>query len=488
MALRAKEIWLKDIERRSTGYYSTPDFVSEFVFERLKQLKPHGRIVLDPCIGQGEMAKYFKRTGHHVVGYDVTDFGDNYADDFRQADFIETFLRADEDPLFSSVDLNPEYIIANPPYNCHEIPYIRENKGRIQRVYGKDAALNTYALFLKILINIAPPGCILGLIISDSFLTASGYYDLRRAISSECTVHGLHLCPTDLFRSQKADVRTCILILEKNGSGSDLAHLSQRPRSTSQFEEMLRNRNFLPVASNRLVLSDPRDKSEFIIAVPDQILELFSGRRLDDVATCFTGISTGNDKQYLKKEKTPGFGVPFYKNPASRSFYTEPDAYLKDDFMRIGDEVSNFMIRNKELLGKPGITCSSMGVVFSAALRPSGTACGVNPNILIGDHDKWWMLSYLNSKLCLFLIRAVMIRGNMITPGYLARLPVPELAPALREQLSQFAQQAYAERLKGEPIISLREGIDSAIYRGLGLSSHTVNAIEEFSADPVKLS
>lgn len=487
MALRAKQIWVDEVERRSSGYYSTPSFISDFIFHRMKQLRPDGENVLDPCVGKGEMTLAFKRTGHHVTGFDLIDFHQETTDDFRNEDFVEEVLRSEEDPLFSRFDVRPDYIVANPPYNCHEIPYIRKNKARIQARYGKDASLNMYALFIKLIVNIAPPGCLIGLIVSDSFLTASGYEELRKFIGRQAAIRDLHLCPIDLFRDQRAEVRTCVLILEKNGRKGS-TRLSPRPLSRKQFEDYLSAGCFLEAPEENITLSNSRDRSEFIVDVPEDVLRLFRGRRLEDIAKCYTGISTGNDKAYLRETRSPEFSIPFYKNPASNKFFAPPNAYLATNYISIGSSVRNFMIRNSNIIEDGGLTCSSMGVVFSAAVRPDGSVCGVNPNIKVAEHDKFWLLSYLNSSLALFLIRSVMIRGNMITPGYLQRLPVPIVSEECKERLATLARTAHDRRSRGESVDAILEQIDHALFDELSFTPETIRSIGYFCQNPVKLS
>ena len=56
------------IDRRETGYYSTPDFVSQYIAECLLQFNPNGKSVLDPCVGRGEMTLPFHTAGKRVIG------------------------------------------------------------------------------------------------------------------------------------------------------------------------------------------------------------------------------------------------------------------------------------------------------------------------------------------------------------------------------------------------------------------------------------
>jgi len=477
-----------DLDRRELGYYSTPAFVAEFFARRMLELRPDIRRVLDPCIGRGEFTAPFKATGCHISGFDIEDMAPEGCDDFINDDFLKVSVSCDPSSLFrearrSSVDA----IVANPPYNCHEVEYIRTHKIRLMERFGKSAALNMYSLFIRAIIDYADDGCIIGLVTHDSFLTATGHRELRQYILTNCVIHNLHLCPTNLFLDQGADVRTCLLILEKKRGGSRSVLISNRPQSSAEFREILHQKSFHSLDIDKILLNDARDSSEFTIGVPTEVRSLFNGRRLSEVAPCVTGISTGDDKKYIREAQSSEFAVPFYKNPASRSFFAKPDGYLCSNYEEVGRKVPNFIIRNKNLIFRGGISCSSMGVKFGATIRPGNSACGVNPNIVIDQEQSWWLLSFLNSRLCLYLTRGIIIRGNMITAGYASRIPVPEFDSDTMNRLTEFGQAGFQAAKAGDPIREIKLGIDRAIEDFLQLSKETVRLLAEFERDPIRL-
>lgn len=475
-------------DRRELGYYSTPSFVADFLAKRLLELHPGARRVLDPCVGEGELVGPFAAKGLHVTGIDIVDRAPRNCSETVFDDFLEIAAVANKDNLFrTSMFQDSDIIIANPPYNCHETDYIRKNKVKLVEAFGKATALNMYSLFIRAIIETALPGSVIGLVTHDSFLTAIGHSDLRRYIFKECTIRDLHLCPTRLFASQGADVRTCLLILEKGVGEIRPVRVSNRAASVSEFIDRLKSENFLEVEMADLALSDPRDNGEIVIGVPHEIISMFSGKRLNEIAPCITGISTGNDKEYLRSHKQDGFEIEFYKNPASRRFFASPDAYITNSYEEVGKRVSNFMIRNKSLITKGGISCSSMGVKFGATIRPKGSLCGVNPNIIIDGADKWIMLAYLNSRLCLYILRGVINRSNMVTAGYAARIPVPTFDDAMQNKLAELGRLGFDAASNGEEDIHIKIEIDNVIERYLGLSSYVQNLLEKFDADPTRL-
>lgn len=476
------------INRRDTGYYSTPPFIANYLCETLLTLKPDASVVYDPCVGRGELITPFRSSGVKIIGTDIIDFGAQSYFEFSKLDYLKAAATTIDSPLFKSEIPHSDLIVANPPYNCHEHDYLRQNKKHYIDVFGKSAFLNYYSLFVTALVSLAEPGTFIGLITLDSFLTARGHEPLRDLLKRECKIHQVLLCPTDLFRSQGADVRTCILILEKGGTAKSPIITLNRPVSTKEFETALSKKSFDLVDYDQAFLSSPKDRGEFLIGVPSSISEMFSNIRLGEIFECKTGISTGNDKEYLSKTKKLGYSVPFYKNPGNRRFFTSPDAYLCDDYVDVEKSVPNFMVRNKSYIGRSGITCSSMGVSFGAALMPEGGAFGVNPNIFASDQDVWWLLAYLNSSICNYIVRGVLLRSNMITAGYVSRLPIPTLNADTKNKLSTIAQEAHTSRpTPSESRIYVR-AIDQLLFKALNLPEDDINIIIEFCSDIAKRS
>ena len=91
---------------------------------------------------------------------------------FHQRNFIDIYADYIRNQFFSAESSKYDYMIANPPYNCHEIDYIRENKKWLNELFPI-GAYNMYSMFLSAMISMAKEGCLIGVIISDSFLTST---------------------------------------------------------------------------------------------------------------------------------------------------------------------------------------------------------------------------------------------------------------------------------------------------------------------------
>ncbi len=508
MGRHQKVVEVDNIDKRALGYYSTPRFVAKYISKRLLMINPNGRKVLDPCCGKEELLDEFFSRNMEVDGVDIEQYKQTYRCNFQKKDFIsfynEILLKNEKTQLTFDDIINEEsfeenkkldydYIIANPPYNCHEVDYIKNNKEKLKKLFADVGVHNMYSMFISAIIDIAKEGTLIGLITSDSFLTAKAHTNLREKILRECAVHEITMCPIDLFHDQHADVRTSIIILQKGKHYQGTVLVNNRPLSTeifkTQLEEQLenyKNKNVKGYELSDIILNNPKDNFEFIIECPDDIKRLFSGKRLGEVFKCVTGISTGKDELYLSPVKKDPFIIPFYKNPGKNRFYADNNLYLHKDFLKFDAEIKNFMVRNKDLLYKPGITCSSMGVEFTAARLPANSTFGVNANIICEDKDAWWLLAYLNSELVTYLVRGVLIRSNMITSGYVSRIPLIDIKENDKKLLGDLAKEAYERAKCGKSYNDVLSRINNLVNKIANISEESINLIKNFNLNLIK--
>jgi len=475
------------VDSRATGYYSTPDFVADFITKEMLHINPNGEWVLDPCVGKEELLNAFAQLGKSIDSMDIYDFGTHALANFKHQDFLDFFEQEKNNAILGQkIALKYDYFILNPPYNCHETDYIRSKKIKLTHQFKDIGTLNLYSMFISATISMAKEGAIIGIITCDSFLQSHLHKGLRDQILSECTLHGLFLCPTDLFWSQKADVRTCIIILEKGRKETTAVKILNRPLNTELFRIQLEKNHFQQAKLEDILLTHSSDNNEFVIGCPLELKRLFDLPRLGDLFRCITGISTGDDKKYISSVEREGFSTPFYKNPGSRRFFCEPDGFLTDNFLAVGDKVKNFMVRNKAFLKKEGITCSSMGVSFGACYLPTGSVYGVNANIFGMNGCEWWLLAYLNSSLVTYLVRGIFHRTNMITSGYVSRIPVLKLDPTDKAKLEIIAKEAVSGKIQKHQYAEYIQSIDAIIFKSASLSDDSLKMIADFIQNPIK--
>lgn len=482
-----KKIVEEDFDKRELGYYYTPSFVAEYISMRMLEINPLGKRVLDPCCGKEELLNIFLKADKNIDGFDINTYSHNYKCNFEEKDFL-SFYGDIKTRNLKYMSLEYDYFIANPPYNCHEVELIKGNKEKLKKIFSDVGIYNTYSMFISAMIDLAKPNAVIGLITHDSFFTAKYHEALRRKIVKQCSIHEITMCPTDLFKSQGADVRTSIVILQKGVENQKKVIINNRMISTNEFRLSIENETVRENETNieNILLDTPYDNLEFIIDCNEEIRNLFKKPRISSAFKCVTGISTGNDKKYLSIEKLYPYIIPYYKNSGSNRFYTENYIYIHKDFLEIQKDIKNFMVRNKELLFLPGITCSSVGVDFAAAKLPSDSTFGVNPNIICEEVDSWWLMAYLNSSLVTYLVRGILIRSNMITSGYVARIPLIEFTDCEKKELAILSKEAY-EVAKGNGNISrILSEINLIIYKSCKLSEESIKLVTEFEKKIVK--
>lgn len=465
---------IKDgIDRRDVGYYSTPNFVAKYLAEEMLRLNPDGCLVLDPAIGKEELTEHFSKVGKTVVGYDIIRYKTSYQCSFDQRDFIETYIEG-------SVRDDYDYIIMNPPYNCHEHESIANHKAMLKRHFHI-GVFNTYALFLSAVIDIAKDGSLIGAIVPDAILSAVSYQALRNKIFTECSILQLLLCPDDLFHSQLANSSTCILILKKGKCHQGEVLTANRSPNKEQFQTTLRLRQFKTVQFNDIVLKLGKSYKIFTVGVPSEIVSLFTRYpKLGDIYKCGGGVSTGNDSQFTSPIESPEFSIPFFSNPASQKFNAEPNSYLSDRFLKQSRGRRNFIIRNRRYLNHEGIVCSSVGKRFSTAYLPATGVHGVNATIWPPSENIDWLLAYLNSSLATYRMKAVIARGNMTTIGNVSSLPMPDFSAFEKNVLANMSCAIRDHRANTDKAIN---EIDKIVFENLHLSDEIRQNITDFCLD-----
>lgn len=216
-------------------------------------------------------------------------------------------------------------------------------------------------------------------------------------------------------------------------------------------------------------------------------------RTLGDIVTGGTGISTGNDKRFLRRRdevKDNPQWVPYFKNGARNAYWYEPEWYIEREYKEHAASVSNYLIRNERYFFNEGITCSSVGIRFTAAYMPTGGLFGVNANFFCNDRDTlFYVLGLLNSDLTFFLARRVLNRTNNISANYLRRLPYIEPQSSLKIRISAIVQHIITQ-LQCNPrydYSGVQEDLNQKFVEIYRVDDKTLEVIKEFKDRPYDL-
>ncbi len=208
--------------------------------------------MLDPAVGDGELLlALVERLGPslrprlRIVGFDTSEEAVRNAQqrlnatfpalnvDLRHGDFLEFVLGshggAGGRELFG--DSAPEQydlVISNPPYVRTQVMGSTRAQ-RIARQFGLSGRVDLYHAFIQAIAKVVSPEGIVGLIVSNRFMTTRSGAAVRKSIASDFGIlHVWDLGDTRLF---EAAVLPAVLLLVKRTSDAE----SVRPRFTSIY-------------------------------------------------------------------------------------------------------------------------------------------------------------------------------------------------------------------------------------------------------------
>ena len=471
-------------EDRLKGFYETPMMTVEYICSKVIPFYKPGTKVLDPTVGDGVFLYALLSAGverDDLYGYDI----DESKVENLKVDFPNVQIFDATNPFPENFDI----IVGNPPYNGDESHYIRDNRERLKRIFTEIKPKNTFSLISYRCFESLNVGGVFSMILLDSFMTNIYYKDFRSVLLRDCSIQEMLLAPRKLFHQRSADVRTCILTCIKKdlaSPGENLVRLVNRVGSESEYWEPEKVEIVPQTEFNRY------PNHTFLVGIPTEIRELYleAEKRLGDIVLGGTGISTGNDRVFIRSREDvigdPSW-VPYYKNGARTAYSYEPEFFIRRDYLRSREESkslpSNYLIRNERYFFREGITCSSVGVRFTASYMPSGGLFGVNANFFFDDRETmFYTLGFLNSRLAWYLSRNVVIRTNNISANYIRLLPYREPVPEEKARIARVVEDIVGN-LSEDPDYDytiLQEQLNESFNRIYGLSGEGMAAVNEF--------
>ncbi|MDC0215675.1 BREX-1 system adenine-specific DNA-methyltransferase PglX [Candidatus Pelagibacter sp.] len=479
-------------KKRLDGFYETPIDTVKYMADKILKIYKPNYSICDPCVGDGVFINYLFSKGikkENLYGYDI---------DEKKIKILKKNFKKVE--LFDSTKKFKkkfDIIIGNPPYAGDESYYIRENRDRLSRDYKDIKARNLFSIISYNSIQHLNEGGYFIKILSDAFLTNIYYKPFRDFILSELDIIEICLTPRDLFRHIDADIGTCILFGRKRNStdttfngwnnnkvNKNKIKLIDRLKSQNKFYN---NKKTEWINQNEI---NNYPNSQIIIGVSKKLRHIYinSKIKLGDIASGGTGISTGNDKKFLKKTsdvKKNKNWVPYYKNAARMKYFYNPIYSIEKNYKKNYKNISNYLIRNEKFFYKEGISCSSVGIRFSASYMPSNCLFGVNANFFFKNRiDLFYVLAFLNSNIAWYFSRKILIRTNNISANYLRKMPI--IFPSSKKVKFEIYKRTkvIVDKLKKNPKYDFSEEEDyfnNKFYKIYNIDDIDKKKIEKFS-------
>jgi hypothetical protein len=299
MAKSEIENYIELNNHKDLGLVVTPPKTAEYIISQLGPVKKN-EIVLDPCVGPGIFVNELLKANVRKEQIQTFDINPKYKEimkslgiSFKNLDYL-----LDYTPL-----LNNQYdiILGNPPYLNKASSYIRKNKKRLHKMFGKINGHETYSMFIVSSIWRLKNGGRLGFITSDSFLTLRTHTKLRRFILNTCKINEILLPPKNLFDNQNVSTSPVIIILTKCSGKENRVNREKnimriiprlenedeywKPKLIHEFEQS--NYNLLPF-------------NLFFINVEKEIIDLFkNSSKLEEYIKGNIGMHTHNNLKYI---------------------------------------------------------------------------------------------------------------------------------------------------------------------------------------------
>ena len=337
-------------ERKSTGAHYTPDVLAGFVAEQIaKALEVSSKTerlrILDPGSGDGELLlmlaeQLFKKgfLNFEVFGFDTNQSAVNLAQARLREEFgnlkisitckdflsivLQYYSTGENRNLFNPIP--PEHydlIISNPPYVRTQVMGAKRAQV-LANQFGLTGRVDLYYAFLLGTAKVLKPGGILGIIVSNRFMTTKSGSSVRENILKLYDVlHVWDLGDTRLFEA--AVLPAVLLLRRKNGLGGAIKSKFTSIYTTNGQDEPKRCLNAIAALNLSGVVQTDRGE-RFLVQqgvldhgeIPDGVWRIANGNNDEWLATVKqhtaltfgeigkvrVGIKTTADKVFIRSD------------------------------------------------------------------------------------------------------------------------------------------------------------------------------------------
>jgi hypothetical protein len=464
------------LSKKELGVVFTPPKTAKYIVSRLGKVSANQKI-LDPCVGPGIFVKALLKSGVNKSQIFCHDINPDYK---TKIEDLGVRFKAIDNLLSLSPENHDEYdfIIGNPPYLNKASNYVRTNRAKLKKLYGKINAHETYSMFIVNSIWRLKEGGKLGFITSDSFLSLSTHTKLRKFILKKCLINEILLAPKNLFSDQDVSTSPVILILTKCS------------------DEQMRNQNNLRVVPRVETEEDYENPKKvlkiqqkdyhilpfniFFIDIEREVLDFFDAApKLEDVLKGYIGMHTHDNKKYVaaiedtklanifrkknekikdnnlkykiikRKHLNSGKWKPYLKRGGSEQYYRQISEALDwcEESIKVYDIPKNVPFE------KEGIVISGVSSRLAARYMPKG--CYWDSNKAMGFIIKnssfsiEFMLGLLNSSLFNYFAKGIINNTNSIQLTGIHALPFIEPNSSLKFEIeAQVHEILENKRLK----------------------------------------
>ncbi len=467
---------ITDLNEKELGVVLTPPKTTEYIISRLGKINQE-HTILDPCVGPGIFIEKLLEIGikpEQIIAFDINSEYKQKIEELGISFKVQDTLLTLYPDSYNQFD----FVVGNPPYLNKASLYIRENKEKLKKIYGKINAHETYSMFIVNSIWRLKEGGKLGFITSDSFLTLSTHRRLRKFILSNCRIEEITLAPRNLFDNQKVSTSPVIIILTKfSGKKNKLLRENNLMRIIPRIET--ENDYFNPKEINEIQQKKYKllPFNIFFTEVEKEIIDLFEkAPRIEQYLKGYIGMHTHNNLKYIaavegtelaeifnnrnekiidpknrhkiirKIELNSDAWKPYFKRGGSDQYYRPIMEAL--DWHEKSIEI--YDIPNNVPFEQEGIVISGVSSRLAARYMPKGCFWDSNKAIGFILEDKTisieYMLGLLNSSLYNFLAKGIINNTNSIQITGIQALPFIKPDDTVKSRVEMLVKQILEKK------------------------------------------
>lgn len=375
-------------EIKKTGSHYTPTVLANFVAKNISKIS-HFKTpkILDPACGDGSLLRAIKSKipNSSLYGFDLNENAIVETEKIenvhvQKKDFLEYSLGFDKDSLFCTAQEKFDIIIANPPYIRTQI--LGEKKSQqIAKHFNLSGRVDIYYAFLEAIFKVLNDDGIVGIIISNRFMTVkSGKLVREHLLEHFDVLHIWDFGDTKLF---SAAVLPAVLLLKKKSNTQKILPKITTIYSTQEFTEKkcsnifdsgLKDGVFSVNNTNYKIKSGELDTTNDIwrIKTPESLcwqktVDAKTFMTFGDIGKVRVGIKTTADKVFVRndwREPKPELLKPLITHADARRFKSLNASYqvlytheTKDNKKCVIDiskypNSFNYLLANKNILEK----------------------------------------------------------------------------------------------------------------------------------------
>ena len=482
---------------KELGLITTPYKTADYIISKLGIIHQN-QLILDPCVGPGIFVKILLQKGVKKEQIHAFDINGEYKESlkalgihFEQKDSLLSINRFDYNHY--------DFIVGNPPYLNKSSSYVKENRKKLRKIYGKINSHETYSMFIVNSIWRLKEGGRLAFITSDSFLTLKTHQRLREFILRNCLINEILLAPQELFSSQNVSTSPTIIVFTKCSEGNKhyKKRLDNMMRVISRVENEDQYKNPTEISELPQRSYNALPFNIFYTDVEPQIINFFEeAPKLVKYVRGYIGMHTHNNKKYIAAIEGTELAKIFQKknlmNGDSKDQYhiISSDNLKKDKwrpYLKRGgaeqyyrpimealnwteEAIKVYDIPNSVPFEREGIIISGISSRLAVRYMPKG--CYWDSNKAIGcilEDDTLsieYLLGLLNSSLYNYLAKGIINNTNSIQLSGIHALPIIMPNSKTKNLIENYVKKIIKELIQNNKYNYVQEQkmIDNLIF------------------------